>query len=592
MPWKTPYGKGVYQYLPIEVRKFWIEVLNYSIDDILGNDIQSLPIQFKDLTILEKQFLFESVINTLFGDEHIDENNAYLDMAATVPFSMFEIYIENEELSTSTLFYWIHLLISAWDSLKIKPNNNYIFELYPLFRKKGLLKILQNAHKLTDMEQINLMDIIEPYKDMITEHLINYLDDIRDALFWSEDWTFEQGWILHGDRLNNFLKHFEIYDFYYEKLFIVEDYTLYIVCPCHKTKKKIYHNQLFNKIAKMETDVMNTERDVKSKFIVNKLAREQAALVIQKNCHRWLWSPKCKDGKPGINCRLGWDSVQNCNQSISNTEVNNFTKIIDCKIHTEDIEKDIKEQIINLQECNLKFKPKLVIIQIGNNPNESFSNSANKCGIELDIIQLDNDVLQTELLSLILKLNDDNTVHGIIVQIPLSLSSQYDEYTINDTIDPKKDINGFHSKNFSNPYFVSGITKGCLELFKNENIKLHGKTVVVLGFNNIVGLRVLNDLSKENATIILCNSYTNNVDNLIRQADIVIVDIINSPYINSNWIKDGTIIVEVGLNSLKDLSKVFGEMESLRGLQIYNRVGYMTISMLMQNTFLSAKASF
>lgn len=310
MPWKTPYSRGKFRELPIEVKKFWIEVVSYSMDDIIENAVEALPLHFKNLHSTEKQFLIEYTLDTLFGNEFLHEENAFLDMAAVIPFIMFQTYIENDELSLSTLFSWIKLLILAWESLNIKPEDDDLFDFYPLFRKPVIIKILKNTEHLTDYDQIRLMDVLEPYKESIKEHLTNYLDDIRDSLFWSEDWIIESGWILSGHDLKHFLKQYDIVEFYYEKFFLLEGHTLFIVCPCHKTKKRMYYSQLYNKFNKMEMDISNYEKSNYRSSLLDKYAREQAAQFIQRKCHKWLWSPKCKDGSTGINLRLGWKSIE------------------------------------------------------------------------------------------------------------------------------------------------------------------------------------------------------------------------------------------------------------------------------------------
>lgn len=310
MPWKTPYSRGKFKDLPIELKRFWVEVLNYSMDDIMENLVEALPLQFKNLHSLEKQFLFEHTLDTLFGSELLHEENAYLDIAAVTPFIMFQTYVDNDELSLSTLFSWIKLLILAWESLNIKPDDDDLFDFYPLFRKPIIIKIIKNTDHLTDYDQIRLMDVLDRYKDSIKEHLTNYLDDIRDCLFWSEDWIIETGWTLRGSDLKYFLKQYDITDFYYEKFFLLEGHTLYIVCPCHKTKKRMYYPQLHNKFTKVDEDIINLEKSMYRSNLLEKYAKEHAAHFIQKKCHKWLWSPKCKDGSCGINLRLGWKSIE------------------------------------------------------------------------------------------------------------------------------------------------------------------------------------------------------------------------------------------------------------------------------------------
>lgn len=310
MPWKTPYSKGKFKELPIELKKFWIEVLNYSMDDIMENIVETIPLHFRNLHSTEKQFLFEYTIDTLFGNELLHDENAFVDMAAVTPFIMFQTYIDNDELSLSTLFSWIKMLILAWESLNITPDDNDLFDFYPLFRKRIILKILKNTEHLTDYDQIRLMDVLEQHKDCIKEHLSNYLDDIRDSLFWSEDWVIETGWTLSGKDLKQFQKQYDIVDFYYEKFFLFDGNNLYIVCPCHKTKKRMYYPQLHNKFTKIEMEMLKYDRKKDRKILLEKFAENYAALFIQKQCHNWLWSPRCKDGSPGINLRLGWKSIE------------------------------------------------------------------------------------------------------------------------------------------------------------------------------------------------------------------------------------------------------------------------------------------
>lgn len=313
MPWQTPYGRGNFKELPLELKKFWLELMEYSLDDILENVVETIPIQFRDLQSIEKQFLFETVIDTLFGKEKREDQNAYLEIAADIPFTMFETYIDNDELPLSVLFSWIKMLILAWESLKINPDKTYIFDFYPLFRKPILLTILKNGDNLNEIDQIKIIDALEPYKEQIKEHLCSYIDDIKDSIFWSEDWLLELGWTARGYEKELFLKQYDIEPYYYDKFFKVEGNSLYIICPCHKTKKKFYYNQLHNKICKVEKEIEDIEKQEKRIHLLEKMAQQHASFVLQKKCHRWLWAPICKDGTNGINLRIGWDNINKLN---------------------------------------------------------------------------------------------------------------------------------------------------------------------------------------------------------------------------------------------------------------------------------------
>lgn len=290
-------------------------------------------------------------------------------------------------------------------------------------------------------------------------------------------------------------------------------------------------------------------------------------------------------------------------------------KKIDGKLVSDLVKKNITEEIkaINLklsEEGKPSFKPHLSIIQVGNKSDSSIYvktklASCEKVGIATSFIKYDDQITQEELLNKIKELNEDNDIDAILVQLPLP--SHLDENLITDFIDPKKDVDGFHSMNIGllakrnhEPFFEPCTPRGIIRLLSNYNISLVGKHAVVIGRSNIVGMPIGHLLMDNDCTVTICHSKTINLPDLVKQADILVVAIGDPQYIKADWIKPGAVVIDVGMNSIDDSTRksgyrLVGDVEKSAKevasmiTPVPGGVGPMTVAMLLENTLISAK---
>ena len=216
------------------------------------------------------------------------------------------------------------------------------------------------------------------------------------------------------------------------------------------------------------------------------------------------------------------------------------------------------------------------------------------------------DISQADLLKIVLELNADPEVHGILVQLPMP--PQLDEEEILAAISIEKDVDGFHPLNIGRlsmkrrePLFVPCTPKGCIELLDRSGITIEGKQAVVLGRSNIVGLPVAMLLLHRNATLTICHSRTNDLPGVVRQGDILISAVGRAEMVRGSWIKPGAAVIDVGINAVNDPSAprgyrlvgdvAFGEAKEVAGAitPVPGGVGPMTIAMLLRNTMDGAK---
>jgi len=253
--------------------------------------------------------------------------------------------------------------------------------------------------------------------------------------------------------------------------------------------------------------------------------------------------------------------------------------------------------------------PGLAAVLVGENPaSEIYVRNKTKkfesLGLKSDLFRLSKDVKETELLKLIEDLNNNNEIHGILVQLPLP--KHIDSEKVLNAIFPTKDVDGFHPENagllsIGKPRFVPCTPKGIIFLLKHFNVDLNGKHVVVIGRSNIVGrpISILSSLKTlGNATVTLCHSGTKDLKYFSKQADVLIAALGSPEFVDASYIKDGACLVDVGINRIeKDgKSKIVGDVnqESVTGIAssltpVPKGVGPMTIAMLVENTVLSAE---
>src|SRR5699024_1039296 len=268
---------------------------------------------------------------------------------------------------------------------------------------------------------------------------------------------------------------------------------------------------------------------------------------------------------------------------------------------SHDLKMEMKEEVSQLK--NKGITPHLTVILVGDNPaSKSYVNGKEKAcaetGISSDLIEFPATIGEKELLDRIETLNNDRSVHGILVQLPLP--SHIKEQKIIEAIHPLKDVDGFHPINIGRMMtgqetFLSCTPYGIIQMLKSKNIPIEGQHAVVIGRSNIVGKPVGQLLLKENATVTYCHSRTKNMEQFISAADILIVAVGKPHFIDGSHIKPGSVVIDVGVNRIKDGSLTGDvEFESAKEKASYitpvpKGVGPMTITMLLKNTIKAAK---
>lgn len=269
--------------------------------------------------------------------------------------------------------------------------------------------------------------------------------------------------------------------------------------------------------------------------------------------------------------------------------------IIDGKRISQEIKDELKDKVEALKAVGKKAA--LAVVQVGNDPASCVyvNNKKKACayiGIESLSYELEEETTEEELLELIKRLNEDEKVHGILVQLPLP--KHINEDKIIQAISPKKDVDGFHPKNvgklvIGEKCFVSCTPAGVIQLLKRSNIEIAGKNCVVVGRSNIVGKPMALLMLRENATVTIAHSKTQNLKELCKTADILIVAIGKPRFITSEYIKEGAVVIDVGIHRDEN-NKLCGDVKYEDVVEIASAitpvpggVGPMTIAMLMNN---------
>ncbi|MBU8907733.1 bifunctional methylenetetrahydrofolate dehydrogenase/methenyltetrahydrofolate cyclohydrolase FolD [Desertibacillus haloalkaliphilus] len=247
--------------------------------------------------------------------------------------------------------------------------------------------------------------------------------------------------------------------------------------------------------------------------------------------------------------------------------------------------------------------PGLAVILIGEDPaSQSYvkakEKACNNIGIHSVVQRLPEATTEQELLAEIDRLNEDETIHGILVQLPLP--DHISEKAVIESISPEKDVDGFHPINIGRMMigeegFLPCTPFGIVEMIKSKGIEISGKHVVVIGRSNIVGKPVGQLLLNEHATVTYCHSRTKNMKELTKQADILIVAVGIANFVGSDYIKDDAVVIDVGVNRL-DNGKLCGDVKFDEAKEVASYltpvpggVGPMTITMLLHNTIQSFK---
>ncbi len=259
---------------------------------------------------------------------------------------------------------------------------------------------------------------------------------------------------------------------------------------------------------------------------------------------------------------------------------------------------------IKCEEIKQKgIKPKLAVILVGDDKaSKVYVKNKNKAceevGIEFQEYILEGETTtQEELIKLIEELNKDNSIHGILLQSPIPKHLDINEAFR--TITPNKDVDGFNPVNvgklcLGQDTFISCTPYGVMRMFEEYNIELEGKRVVIIGRSNIVGKPLIQTCLNKNATITVCHSRTQNLSEITKQADILIAAIGKSKFIKAEMIKEGAVVIDVGINRGED-GKLTGDVdyEEVEKKASYitpvpGGVGPMTIAMLMNNVIKAA----
>lgn len=243
-----------------------------------------------------------------------------------------------------------------------------------------------------------------------------------------------------------------------------------------------------------------------------------------------------------------------------------MNNIIDGREVAKKVKEDIKV-FINERKSNLKSIPKIVSILVGNDGGSIYylnsqEKVATSLGVLFEKIILDSEIEEKDLISLISKLNNDNNIHGIMLQLPLP--NHIDEKKVVDMIEPSKDIDCLTYKSVGKLYlgeetFLPCTPNSVITLLKSKNIDLEGKRVTILGRSNIVGKPLLQLFLKENATVTICHSKTKNLKEVCKEADILVVAIGKPKFITSEYIKEGAIVIDVGTSSFE--GKITGDVD-------------------------------
>jgi len=274
-----------------------------------------------------------------------------------------------------------------------------------------------------------------------------------------------------------------------------------------------------------------------------------------------------------------------------------MANIIDGKARAKEIRIALKKRVLKQQELT-GLLPCLAVVLVGDNPASAsyVRGKEQMCGrvsIESRVYRLPEETTQQQLLDLVDELNADKGVDGILVQLPLP--KHIDTLTIMDRIDYRKDVDGFHVVNagklmVGEKGFVPCTPRGIIDLIKLTGTEIAGKNAVVIGRSNIVGKPVAMLLMAENATVTVCHSKTQNLGDVVKNADIVVAAIGRPGTIKGDMIKDGAVVIDVGTTAVNGVLNGDVEFEEAAKHASYitpvpGGVGPMTIAMLLENTF-------
>ena len=269
--------------------------------------------------------------------------------------------------------------------------------------------------------------------------------------------------------------------------------------------------------------------------------------------------------------------------------------IIDGKAISKQIKDELKEQVAAYRAQGTEIA--LAVIQVGQDPASTVyvGNKKKACeyiGIQSVAYELPEETTEEELLAIIDKLNRDDSIYGILVQLPVP--KHINENHIIQAIDPKKDVDGFHPQSvgalsIGQPGFVSCTPAGIIQLLIRSGVEIAGKECVIIGRSNIVGKPMAMLLLRENGTVTVCHSRTQNLKEVTKRADILVVAIGRPKMIDASYVKEGAVVIDVGIHRDEN-NKLCGDVDYTSVEPIASAitpvpggVGPMTIAMLMHN---------
>lgn len=272
-----------------------------------------------------------------------------------------------------------------------------------------------------------------------------------------------------------------------------------------------------------------------------------------------------------------------------------MAQIIDGKKISQEIKDELKQKVVAYKEQGTEIA--LAVIQVGQDPASTVyvGNKKKACeyiGIKSVAYELPEETTEAELLEIIGKLNQDDSIYGILVQLPVP--KHINEDRIIQAIDPKKDVDGFHPQSvgalsIGQPGFVSCTPAGIIQLLKRSGISINGKECVVIGRSNIVGKPMALLLLRENGTVTVCHSKTENLKEVTKRADILVAAVGKPKMIDASYVKEGAVVIDVGIHRNEN-NKLCGDVdfESVEPVAgaitpVPGGVGPMTIAMLMHN---------
>ncbi len=277
--------------------------------------------------------------------------------------------------------------------------------------------------------------------------------------------------------------------------------------------------------------------------------------------------------------------------------------IIDGKAIAAKIRSEITEEVTRLKAQGVT--PGLAVVLVGEDPASKVyvsmkEKACQEAGMFSDEYKLHTETSEADLLALVDRLNNDPRIHGILVQLPLP--GHINTEKVLEAISPAKDVDGFHPYNVGRlvvgkPLFQPCTPYGVMVMLREAGVELAGKEVVVVGRSNIVGKPVAFMCLQQNATVTLCHSRTRDLAEKVRSADVLIAAVGKPEMIKGEWVKEGAVVIDVGVNRVGE-KKLVGDVEFGAAAEraaaitpVPGGVGPMTITMLLHNTMESAKRS-